>query len=280
MEMKEISLERIEEFKLFLHSEERSEATVEKYIRDVKAFWRFSQGRELDKAVIMEYKSIIGERYAMSGANSMLAALNSFLRFCGWQELCVKQFKLQRQAWSDASKELSRAEYIRLLDEARREKNERLGLIIQTICGTGIRISELRYVTVEAVKRGEAAVFCKGKNRRIFIVQKLKKRLSDYAKRHGIRSGAIFITRSGNPIDRSNVWREMKALCRRANVSATKVFPHNLRHLFARTFYRVEKDIAKLADILGHSSIDTTRIYIMTTGEEHRRKMENMRLII
>lgn len=278
--MKEISVERIEEFKLFLHSEERSEATVDKYIRDVRAFWRFARGQMIEKAVIMEYKSRIGESYAISSANSMLAALNSFFRFCGRGELCVKQFKLQRQAWSDASKELSRAEYLRLLDEAERQKKDRLSLIIQTVCGTGIRISELRYITVEAVKRGEATVSCKGKNRRIFIVDKLKKRLSDYAKRHSIKTGVIFITRSGKPIDRCNVWREMKALCSDANVSPSKVFPHNLRHLFARTFYKIEKDIAKLADILGHSSIDTTRIYIITTGEEHKRKMENMRLII
>lgn len=271
---------RVREFEAYLKEEERSAATVEKYMRDVRCFADFVGERAVCKQVVMDYKSKLGERYAVSSANSMLAALNCFLRFCGWGELCVKRFKMQRQAYCSEEKELTRAEYMRLLDAARKRQNERLDLILQTICGTGIRVSELQHITVEAVKRGEAVVCCKGKSRRIFIVSELKKRLLSYVKRKGISHGTVFVTRHGRPLSRNNIWREMKSLCRQANVSPTKVFPHNLRHLFARTFYGIEKDIAKLADILGHASIDTTRIYIVTTGAEHKRKMEHMRLIL
>ena len=163
---------------------------------------------------------------------------------------------------------------------AKQKKNERLNLIIQTICATGIRVSELQYITVEATKCGEAIVNCKAKTRSVFIVKELKQKLLRYAAEKEIKSGMIFVTKSGKPINRTNIWREMKALCKNANVNPQKVFPHNLRHLFARTFYGIEKDIAKLADILGHSSINTTRIYIISTGTEHRRRMENMHLII
>lgn len=228
----------------------------------------------------MEYKNTLRDSYTVTSANSMIAALNVFFRFSGWHDLCVKQFKVQRQVYCSEEKELTRAEYIRLLDAAKRKRNERLNLIIQTICGTGIRVSELQYITVEALQRGEAVVNCKGKNRRIFIVPELKKKLFRYVKAKKLASGAVFVTRSGNPVSRHNIWREMKALCAEAGVAPGKVFPHNLRHLFARTFYSIEKDIAKLADILGHASINTTRIYIVTTGAEHRRKMEHMRLII
>ncbi len=163
---------------------------------------------------------------------------------------------------------------------AKQKKNERLNLIIQTICATGIRVSELQYITVEAVKCGEAIVNCKAKTRSVFIVKELKQKLLRYAAEQEIKSGMIFVTKNVKPVNRTNIWREMKALCKDANVNPQKVFPHNLRHLFARTFYGIEKDIAKLADILGHSSINTTRIYIISTGTEHRRRMENMHLII
>lgn len=206
--------------------------------------------------------------------------MNAFLRFAGWNDCCVKQYKMQRKAYCSEEKELTKAEYIRLVNAAERNGNERLNLIIQTICGTGIRVSELKFITLEAVKQGEAAVSLKGKTRTVFIVKELKQKLLCYAAKQKIKSGMIFITRTGKAISRCNIWRDMKALCEQANVSPDKVFPHNLRHLFARTFYGIEKDIAKLADILGHSSIDTTRIYIITTGAEHKRKMENMRLII
>ena len=271
---------KLQKFKTYLHCEERSDHTIEKYLHDVRCFLAFVNGKEINKERILEYKARLLERYAVSSANSMLAALNAFLRFCGWQALCVKRFKMQREAYCSEEKELTRDEYIRLLDAAARRNNKRLNLIIQAICGTGIRVSELEYVTVEALEKGEATVSCKGKTRRVFLVSSLRKKLLRYVKEQGIRSGAVFVTRGGKPVSRHNIWKEMKALCKDANVSPSKVFPHNLRHLFARTFYGIEKDIAKLADILGHTSVDTTRIYIVTTGEEHRRKMEHMRLIL
>ena len=210
----------------------------------------------------------------------MIAAVNAFLKYCNRPDLCVKQFRVQHQAFSTEEKELTKAEYIRLLNTAKAKKNERLYLILQTICGTGIRVSELQYITVEAVQRGEANVDCKGKHRRIFIIPELRKKLLRYVAEQKIDCGQVFITKHGKPISRSNIWREMKALCKQANVPPTKVFPHNLRHLFARTFYGIEKDIAKLADILGHSSINTTRIYITTTSAEHKKRMQNLHLII
>lgn len=278
--MKKIEYKTLNAFEMFLRNEERSAATIEKYMRDIRCFAAFVGTEEVCKQIVMEYKNKLANSYAVASANSMIAALNSFLRFCGWNNLCVRQFRLQRQAYCSEEKELTRADYIRLLETANKRNNERLNLIIQTICGTGIRVSELQYITVEALHNGEAVVNCKGKNRRIFIVQELKKKLLRYVKEQKIVSGAVFVTRNGKPISRSTVWKEMKSLCEQAQVAPSKVFPHNLRHLFARTFYGIEKDIAKLADILGHASINTTRIYIVTTGAEHRRKMEHMRLIL
>lgn len=204
----------------------------------------------------------------------------SLFSFLGWTDCRVKSIKLQRQIYCPEEKELTKAEYMRLVNTAKQKGNERLNLILQTICGTGIRVSELQYITVEAVKNGEAIVSLKGKTRSVFIVKELQKKLLRYAAEQGIKSGCIFITRTGKPMSRTNIWREMKSLCESAGVNPQKVFPHNLRHLFARVFYSIEKDIAKLADILGHSSINTTRIYIISTGNEHRRRMEHMRLII
>ncbi len=280
MKKRIMAIPKMQEFATHLKEEERSEATIEKYMHDVSCFASFIGKNEVCKQGVMAYKQKLGDSYAIASANSMIAALNSFLRFCGWHDLCVKQFRVQRQVYCSEEKELTRAEYIRLLEAANKKHNERLHLIIQTICGTGIRVSELQYITVEALHKGEAVVNCKGKNRRIFIVPELKKKLLRYVKEQKISSGAVFITRSGKPVCRNNVWREMKALCEQARVVPSKVFPHNLRHLFARTFYGIEKDIAKLADILGHASINTTRIYIVTTGAEHKRKMGHMRLII
>ncbi|MBR2907532.1 MAG: tyrosine-type recombinase/integrase, partial [Clostridia bacterium] len=214
---------KLKEFEAHLREEERSEATVGKYLHDVRCFAAFVGDREIDKQSVMEYKARLGDIYAVSSANSMLAALNSFLRFCGWQDLCVKRFKMQRQTYCTEEKELTRAEYIRLLEAARHKGNERLDLIIQTICSSGIRVSELQYITVEALKKGEAVVSCKGKNRRIFIVPELKKKLLRYVKEQGLRSGAVFVTRGGRPISRHNIWREMKALCKNANVPPSKV---------------------------------------------------------
>ena len=271
---------QMQEFEFYLRNEERSVATIEKYMRDVRFFASFVCDAEIDKQKVLDYKGKLGETYAVSSANSMIAAMNCFLRFCGWHDLCVKQFKMQRQVYCSEEKELTRAEYIRLLEAANAKHNERLNLIIQTICGTGNRVSELQYITVEALHNGEAIVNCKGKNRRVFIVPELKKKLLRYVKEQGISTGTVFVTRGGNPVSRHSIWKDMKELCEQANVSPSKVIPHNLRHQFARIFYGIEKDIAKLADILGHASINTTRIYIVTTGAEHKRKMEHMRLII
>ena len=267
-------------FKEYLILEERSRATVEKYIRDVKVFSAFVSGVEITKEVVIEYKKHLQEAYAVRSVNSMLASINSLFVFLGWQELRVKSIKLQQQIYCPEERELTKAEYTRLCRTAKHKRNERLNLILQTICGTGIRVSELQFITVEAARRGEASVSCKAKTRSVFIVKELQKKLLRYAAEQNIKSGMIFVTRKGKPLSRTNIWREMKNLCIEAEVNPKKVFPHNLRHLFARVFYGIEKDIAKLADILGHSSINTTRIYIISTGTEHRKRMENMRLVI
>lgn len=275
-----ITAKVIAEFKEHLILEERSEITIEKYIRDVKAFAKYTQNSAITKETVITYKKYLQENYAVRSVNSMLASINSLFVFLGWHDSKVKSLKLQQQVFCPEEKELTKAEYARLCRTAERKHNERLNLILQTICGTGIRVSELQYITVEAVKNGEAVVNSKAKTRSVFIVKELKQKLLRYAAEQGIKSGMIFVTRTGKPISRTNIWREMKALCEEANVNPQKVFPHNLRHLFARVFYGIEKDIAKLADILGHSSINTTRIYIISTGTGHRHRMENMRLII
>ena len=276
-----LTSEAIECFKKHLREEEKSKNTIEKYLRDVRAFAAYSGGAEVTKETVIAYKNkLLSENYAVRSVNSMLASLNSLFLFLGWADLKVKSIKLQRQIYCPEEKELTKAEYMRLVNTAKQKNNERLNLILQTICGTGIRVSELQYITVEAVKNGEAIVSLKGKTRSVFIVKELQKKLLRYAAEQKITSGTIFITRTGRPMSRTNIWREMKGLCEQAGVNPQKVFPHNLRHLFARVFYGIEKDIAKLADILGHSSINTTRIYIISTGDEHRKRMEHMRLII
>lgn len=280
MEGRVITAKMIAEFKEHLILEERSAATIQKYIRDVKAFMAYAQNSAITKETVIAYKKYLQENYAVRSVNSMLASINSFFSFFGWNDLKVKSLKLQQQVFCPEEKELTKGEYTRLCRAAVRKHNERLNLILQTICGTGIRVSELQYITVEAVEHGEAVVNCKAKTRSVFIVKELRQKLLRYAAEQNIKSGMIFATRTGKPISRTNIWREMKALCVEANVNPEKVFPHNLRHLFARVFYGIEKDIAKLADILGHSSINTPRIYIISTGTEHRQRMENMRLII
>jgi len=273
-----ITTEYIDNFRNYLIREEKSAATIEKYIRDAGTFFVFSKGKEIKKELVISYKKSLEERgYAVRSINSMLASVNSLLEFLGWGDCKVKMLRCQRQTYCAEEKELSKEEYKRLLEVSK--KQERLNLVIQTICSTGIRVSELKYFTVEAVKRGEISVRCKSKIRTILVPGKLRKMLLNYAKKHGIQTGAIFVTKNGKPLDRSNIWAQMKRLCEDANVNSEKVFPHNLRKLFARTFYGIEKDIAKLADILGHGSIETTRIYIMTTGTEHRKKMEQLGLV-
>lgn len=270
----------VDDFKRFLANDEKSISTIDKYARDVCLFLSFAKEKEINKSLVLEYRASLVREYALSSVNSMVAALNSFLRFVGLGDCCVKQLKIQKEIYSSEKGELTKADYLALIRTAEKKNNERLSLVIQTICGTGIRVSELEYITCEAVNRSEATVHCKGKSRKVFIVSALRKKLMRFAKQNGISKGPVFVTQNGKPLNRSNIWRDMKALCIEAGVLPEKVFPHNLRHLFARTFYGMEKDIAKLADILGHSSINTTRIYIISTGKEHRRRMENMRLII
>ena len=263
-----------------LREAEKSAATMEKYLHHVRQFVAHDAGRRIDKALVLEYKTRLEKLYAPSSANAALAAVNGFLRFWGFESCCVKPFKVQKQVYCSEEKELTREEYVRLIKAAKEKSSERLALLLETICATGIRVSELPYITVEAVARGEAVVHCKGKTRTVFLPAALQKKLRRYMQSQKIQSGPVFITRTGKPMNRSNIWREMKALCERANVAPSKVFPHSLRHLFARTFYSIDHDVAKLADLLGHSNINTTRIYIITTGAEHRRKMETMRLVI
>lgn len=270
----------IQKFNTHLLEEERSEKTIEKYNRDIASLRRFAAEREISKELVIAYKQyLIESGYAERSVNSMLAAINSLFQFLEWYDCRVKAIKLSPEIYRPDEKELTRNEYERLVNTAMKQGKEKLAVILQTICGTGIRISELQFITVEAVKRGEAKVHCKGKTRKVFIVSELKTLLLDFIKKNHIKSGPIFLSKTGKPMNRTTVWREMKSVCKAANVNPSKVFPHNLRHLFARVFYKMEKDIAKLADILGHSSINTTRIYLVATGKEHRRKMERMGLV-
>ncbi len=276
-----ITTEIIENFRLYLLDEEKSDNTIEKYLRDVTALANFCKSTAITKEVVIAYKEkLIEDHYSISSINSMLAGINSLFCFMGWHDLRVKTIKFQRQVFYPEEKELTRKDYERLCQAALKAKDERLYLILQTICATGIRVSELKFITVESVRKGKAFVSLKGKCRYIFIVRELQKKLLRYAAKQGIEVGSVFITRTGKPISRITVWREMKNLCVRAKVNPKKVFPHNLRRLFAREFYRIKKDISKLADILGHSTINTTRIYLMGTGTEHLLYMENMCLVI
>ena len=269
----------IECFKNHLLEEEKSASTVEKYIRDVRCFENRFHGRKVEKNDVLEYKRELCENYAPRSVNSILSSLNTFFAYINRHDLRVKTLKIQRQIFADEQRELSRGEYERLLSAAKRAKKERLYCLLQALGSTGLRISELSSVTVEAVKESVATINCKGKIRQVFLSKQLCRLLLSYAKKYGIKKGAVFVTRNGNPLNRSNIWTEMKKLCRSANVSEKKVFPHNLRHLFARTFYESCRDVVKLADILGHSSVETTRLYLLTTGAEHLRQLERLRLL-
>ena len=273
-----INQHQIESYRLHLIAEEKSTATMEKYLRDVLHFQAFAGGETISREVVMAYKNqLTSNKYKPRSINSMLAALFSFLDFMGWQDAKVKTLKIQREVYTPVEKELSKTDYMRLLGAAK--NNPRISLIMETIASTGIRVSELQNFTVEAISAGEVCVTCKGKNRKVLLTSKLRKKLLCYAKEQNILTGVLFQDKYGNPMHRSRIWLQMKQLCSAAGVAGTKVFPHNLRKLFARVFYGIEKDIAKLADILGHSSVDTTRIYIMTTGTEHLRHMERMHLV-
>lgn len=269
----------LQDFTMHLQKEEKSAVTVGKYLRDAKHFLLYLQGEDITKENTIAYKNhLIDLGYQVASVNSMLASVNALLAFLDLPQYRVKYVRTQRKAYRSSDKELTKEEYLRLLKAS--TLNPKLNLIMQAICGTGIRISELRYFTVEAVRAGEVEVNCKNKTRTVLVPGSLRKHLLNFAKEQGIRSGSIFVTRGGRPLDRSNIWSQMKQLCAAANVDPGKVFPHNLRKLFANCFYAVSKDIAKLADVLGHSSIETTRIYIMTTGREHRRYLESLRLIL
>ena len=277
--MRQITKEQIEAYHRFLIEDEKSEITISKYIRDIKTFDKWISSQEFDKTDVLSYKTYILKHYAVASVNSMLSSLNSFFSFVEWFELKVKTVKIQKHLFSSDEKELSKAEYERLLKVANEKKNERLFLLMQTICSCGIRVSELRYITVESLRDGYANINCKGKRRKIFLPNILCKILKKYIQKQKIKSGPIFITKKGNPLDRSNIWSDMKKLCVTANVDSRKVFPHNLRHLFARTYYNLQKDIVRLADILGHSNINTTRIYTQENGEIHRRQIQRLGLL-
>ncbi len=275
-----ITNELINNFRIYLYEEERSDNTIEKYMRDIRFFREWLQDRSIDKSIVIEYKKELCERYAIKSVNSMLSSINAFFVFMGWYDLKVKTLKIQRRIFADKSKELSKSDYERLLIAAKNKKNERLYYLMQTIAGTGLRVSEIKYVTCEAVRQGQAVINCKGKIRQIFLPKKLCQMLKKYVKSQNIKSGSVFVTRSGRPLDRYAIWKMLKDLCESAGVSKDKVFPHNFRHLFARTFYSLQKDIVRLADILGHSSVETTRLYTMESGTEHIKQLQKLGLLI
>ena len=280
MKHRQLTQRQIRAYAHHLQMEEKSGATVEKYLREVQAFACWLNGRQITKELCTEWKAHLAEQnYAPASVNAMLSALNSLLEFMGLRECRVKFLKIQRRLFRDADRELTKDDYRRLLDTAHKLGRERLGLLVETIGATGIRVSEVRYITVETVQRGSAEIALKGKIRTILLPGKLCRKLLKYARKQKIASGAIFRTRSGKELGRRQIWAELKGLCKYAGVEPGKVFPHNLRHLFATVFYQACKDIAKLADLLGHSSIETTRIYLVTSGVEHQRAIDRLELV-
>ncbi len=276
--MKYINQENIALFGEYLESEEKAFATVQKYSHDVSEFALWLGKQEVTKSLVLSYKAYIADRYSVASVNSIISSLNGFFSFVGWNDLRVKTIKVQKHIFSSAEKELTKSEYERLL-EAAQSTSRRLYLLMQCICSTGIRVSELRYITVESLTFGRAEINNKGKIRVVLLPSKLCKMLRQYAKKNKIKSGPVFVSKTGRPLDRSNIWASMKKLCKAAGVAASKVFPHNLRHLFARTYYRVQKDIVRLSDILGHSNINTTRIYTCESGEIHRQQIQKLGLL-
>lgn len=277
MKKKKIRLRDIKRFEEHLYSEEKSKATIEKYIRDIKKFSDFLGNNYLDKESAIRYKTYLAERYTPASVNSMIASLNCYFRFEDMEGFCIRYIKIQKQIFARQDKELSRLEYKRLLDAA---DDEQTSLMIRTMCGTGIRVSELRYITAEAVVSGKAVVDCKNKKRIILIPVLMQEFLIPYIKKSGIESGPIFLSKNGNPLDRTSIWRKMKELCEISGVNPEKVFPHNLRHLFARTFYSIDGDIVRLADVLGHSNINTTRIYTMEVGRQHMDMLDQLQDVL
>ena len=276
---RKITEETLAAFARQLGEEERSPATLEKYLREVRQFAAFLGGREVTRELAAAWREELSARQSPATVNGKLTALDRLLAFLGWEDCRVKHLRVQRQLFRDSARELSREEYARLVETARRLGRGRLSLLMETICATGIRVSEVRYITAEAVREGRTEIALKGKIRTILLPGKLCRKLEKYARQKKITSGELFLTRSGRPMSRKQIWAEMKGVCRAAGVAPSKVFPHNLRHLFARCFYRVSRDVAKLADVLGHSSIETTRIYLISTGAEHARTLDQLRLI-
>ena len=275
-----VSSRELSAFSAHLRQEGRSSGTTGKYLHDCTGFALWLGDRELTPETAAQWREhLLQKGYAPATVNSMLSAVNRLLKFLGREECRVRSLRIQRRTFREQSRELTRGEYQRLLDAAAGLGRERLALLMETICATGIRVSEVRYITVEAAQAGRTEIRLKGKIRTILLPSKLCRKLLKYARKQKTASGEIFLTRSGAPVSRRQIWREMKALCKEAGVEASKVFPHNLRHLFATAFYRACRDIVKLADVLGHSSIDTTRIYLITTGAEHARQMEKLGLV-
>ncbi len=264
----------------YLYEQERAESTIRKYRHDLAALLAYLGTAPLTKTVLIGWKEHLLQSHAPSSVNSMLAAANSFFAFMGWPELKLRPLKIQKALFCDEQRELTRSEYIRLVQAAKQQGNERLSLVLQTICSTGIRVSELRFITAEAVASARVEIVNKGKLRTIFLSDKLRRLLKKYLQKEQRTAGAVFVTSSGKPLDRSNIWRDMKALCQQAGVAPGKVFPHNLRHLFARIYYTLERDLSRLADILGHSSVNTTRIYTIESGLIHARQIDRMGLIV
>ena len=277
--MMRITINMINRYKEYLMNEEKSNVTIEKYARDIRTFYTWMEGRELTKSLVLAYKEALIEKYSPASVNSVIAALNGFFEYNEWFGLKVKSLKLQKAIFTQSEKELTKQEYERLLYAAKQKKNERLYLIMQTICSTGIRVSELKYITVDAVHKGQTQVKLKGKIRVVMLPKELCQLLRKYIRERKITSGSVFVTRKGHPIDRHSIWKAMKQLCESAGVPKEKVFPHNLRHLFARTYYTLQKDIVRLADILGHSNVNTTRIYTIENGEVHRMQMNKLGLV-
>ncbi|MFI3141808.1 MAG: tyrosine-type recombinase/integrase [Clostridia bacterium] len=273
-------VKKLDKYIKYLREEEKCENTIVKYERDIKVFLEFSKSKTLNKTAVIEFKDYLKTKYVPASSNSMLAAVNSFLQWLGKGDLKVKPLKIQRNAFLDSKKELSIYEYERLVMTAKNQNNEKLALIIQTICCTGIRVSELKFIDVESTITGEAKVSCKGKNRTVFLPKKLRVALKRFCSKNSITIGSVFVTKNSNPLDRTNIWKMMKRLCKAAKVDPQKVFPHNLRHLFARTYYKIEKDISSLADVLGHSNINTTRIYTAQSSCYHAKRIEKMKLAV
>ena len=277
---KQIALYQLSDFARQLQEDERSPATIENYLRHIRAFAAWAGGQAVTKDLATQWKEHLISQYRPGTVNTMLVSLNRFFAFLGWYDCQVKTLRIQRRLFREESKELTRAEYERLVSAAQASGRERLVLLLETICSTGIRVSEVKYITVEALKLGKAEISLKGKIRTILLPNKLCRRLLKYAKKQRTVSGEVFLTRNGTSLSRKQIWAEMKSVCEKARVAASKVFPHNLRHLFARTFYKVCRDVARLADVLGHSSIETTRIYLISTGVEHAATLNRLRLII